>query len=49
MFVLRGPRNAPFPMFPNVPMAGRLNNAVLSQGTQVAEPPQSARELAGAV
>src|SRR6266481_5568952 len=35
MFQFVGPRKAPFPIFPNVPMAGWANNAVSSQGTQM--------------
>src|SRR5260370_14571550 len=42
-----GPRNAPLPTFPKVPIAGRANREVLRKGTQVVGP-HPPREPAGA-
>src|SRR5260370_11807629 len=43
-----GPRNAPLPTFPKVPIAGRANHEVLRKGMQVAEP-HPPREPWGAI
>src|SRR5260370_35450307 len=43
-----GPRKAPLPTLPKVPIAGFAKNEVLSQGMQVVEP-HPLREPAGAV
>src|SRR5579875_32085 len=46
-FVVLGPRKAPLPTFPYVPIAGSANSAVSSQGTHVVLP-HPERGLAGA-